>query len=44
LLDEEAEEAFVIAGGFELIAKAGEEDVELVLVLVGEDGESRGNQ
>ena len=33
------QEAFVLADGFELIAKAGDEGVELVLVLVGEDRE-----
>ena len=30
------------AEGFELIAKTGEEDVELFLILVWEDGEGSG--
>jgi len=32
----------VLVRGLELIAKAGEEDVELFLVLVREDGECSG--
>jgi hypothetical protein len=39
LLDQER---FVLVGGFEVIAKAGEEDIELFLILVGEDGEGSG--
>jgi hypothetical protein len=32
----------VLIGRIELIAKTGEEDVEFILVLVGEDGEGSG--
>jgi hypothetical protein len=39
LLDQEG---LVLVGGMELIAEAGEEDVEFVLVLVREDGEGSG--
>jgi hypothetical protein len=36
------EKCFMLAGGLELIAKAGEEDIEFFLILVGEDGERSG--
>ena len=36
------EKGFMLVGGLELIAKAGEEDVELFLVFVGQDSEGAG--